>query len=219
MQNNRSLPRKRLGILVFDEIEVLDFSGPYEVFSIVRLDEETRRSEPSPFDILLVSQFDKPVVATGGLKVLPDVTFENCPNLDVLIVPGGLGTRWEMHNEKLLNFLKQQAEGVELLASVCTGALLLASAGLLYGLTATTHWHSLQLLQELFPDIDVERHARVVKDGKVMTSAGISAGIDLSLEILAGYFGEEVARFTASYMDYPFQGAEVQQRVFSKAGE
>jgi transcriptional regulator GlxA family with amidase domain len=201
--------RKKLGILVFDEVEVLDFSGPFEVFSVARLNEESRRSEPSPFDVVLVAQFDRPVIATGGLKVLPDTTFEHCPPLDVLLVPGGLGTRWEMHNEKLLSFLRARAEEVELLASICTGALILGSAGLLDGRTATTHWHSLQLLGELFPSIDVDCQARVVRDGNIMTSAGISAGIDMSLDILASYFGDEVARFTASYMEYSYPGAEI----------
>ena len=196
--------RKKLGILVFDEIEVLDFTGPFEVFSVARLNEESRRSEPSPFEVILIAQFDRPVVATGGLKVLPDTTFSDCPPLDVLLVPGGLGTRWEMHNEKLLSFVRQRAEQVELLASVCTGALILASAGLLDGLTATTHRHSLQLMQELFPAVDVDDEARVVRDGKFMTSAGISAGIDMSLDILADYYGEDVAKFTASYMEYPY---------------
>ncbi|WP_461517390.1 DJ-1/PfpI family protein [Porticoccus sp.] len=200
--------RKKLGILVFDEIEVLDFAGPYEVFSVARLNEESRRSEPSPFEVILIAQFDRPVVATGGMKVLPDTTFEHCPPLDVLIVPGGLGTRWEMHNEKLLDFVRQRAPQLELLASVCTGALVLGSAGLLDGLTATTHWHSLQLMHELFPSIDVDRQARVVLDGKVMTSAGISSGIDMSLDILARYFGDDVARFTASYMEYSYLGEE-----------
>lgn len=200
--------RKKLGILIFDEVEVLDFSGPFEVFSVARLNEESRRSEPSPFEVVLIAQFDRPVMATGGLKVIPDTTFEHCPSLDLLIVPGGLGTRWEMHNEKLLDFVRQRAPQLELLASVCTGALILASAGLLDGLTATTHWHSLQLLHELFPSIDVDRQARVVLDGKVMTSAGIAAGIDMSLDILARYFGEDVARFTASYMEYPYPGEE-----------
>ncbi len=196
--------RKKLGILVFDEIEVLDFAGPFEVFSVARLNEESRRSEPSPFEVILIAQFDRPVVAAGGLKVLPDTTFGDCPPLDVLLVPGGLGTRWEMHNEKLLSFVQQRAAQVELLASVCTGALILASAGLLDGLTATTHWHSLQLMQELFPAVDVDGEARVVRDGRVMTSAGISAGIDMSLDILADYYGEDVAKFTASYMEYSY---------------
>ncbi|TNE83431.1 MAG: DJ-1/PfpI family protein [Gammaproteobacteria bacterium] len=201
--------QKKLGILVFDEVEVLDFSGPFEVFSVARLNEESRRSEPSPFDVMLVAQFDRPVIATGGLKVLPDATFKDCPPLDVLLVPGGLGTRWEMHNEKLLSFVRARAGEVELLASICTGALILGSAGLLDGRTATTHWHSLQLLGELFPSIDVDCQARVVRDGNIMTSAGISAGIDMSLDILAGYFGDEVARFTASYMEYPYPGEDV----------
>lgn len=196
--------RKKLGILVFDEIEVLDFTGPFEVFSVARLNEESRRSEPSPFEVTLIAQFDRPIVAAGGLKVLPDTTFDDCPPLDVLLVPGGLGTRWEMHNEKLLSFVQQRASQVELLASVCTGALILASAGLLDGLTATTHWHSLELMQELFPTVDVEGEARVVRDGKVMTSAGIAAGIDMALDILADYYGEDVARYTASYMEYPY---------------
>lgn len=201
--------QKKLGILVFDEVEVLDFSGPFEVFSVARLNEESRRSEPSPFDVMLVAQFDRPVIATGGMKVLPDATFEDCPQLDVLLVPGGLGTRWEMHNEKLLSFVRARAGEVELLASICTGALILGSAGLLEGRTATTHWHSLQLLGELFPSIDVDCQARVVRDGNIMTSAGISAGIDMSLDILAGYFGDEVARFTASYMEYSYPGAKI----------
>lgn len=196
--------RKKLGILVFDEIEVLDFTGPFEVFSVARLNEESRRSEPSPFEVTLIAQFDRPIVAAGGLKVLPDTTFDDCPPLDVLLVPGGLGTRWEMHNEKLLSFVQQRASQVELLASVCTGALILASAGLLDGLTATTHWHSLELMQELFPTVNVEGEARVVRDGKVMTSAGIAAGIDMALDILADYYGEDVARYTASYMEYPY---------------
>lgn len=204
--------RKKLGILIFDEVEVLDFSGPFEVFSVARLNEESRRTDPSPFDVMLVAQFDRPVVASGGMKVLPDTTFEDCPPLDLLMVPGGLGTRWEMHNEKLLSFVRARAEQVELLASICTGALILASAGLLDGRTATTHWHSLQLLGELFPSIDVDCQARVVRDGNIMTSAGISAGIDMSLDILAAYFGDEVARFTASYMEYPYPGEEVSRQ-------
>lgn len=201
--------RKKLGILIFDEVEVLDFSGPFEVFSVARLNEESRRTDPSPFDVMLVAQFDRPVVAAGGMKVLPDTTFEDCPPLDLLMVPGGLGTRWEMHNEKLLSFVRARAEQVELLASICTGALILASAGLLDGRTATTHWHSLQLLGELFPSVDVDDQARVVRDGNIMTSAGISAGIDMSLDILAAYFGDEVARFTATYMEYAYPGEDV----------
>ncbi len=196
--------RKRLGIVVFDEIEVLDFCGPFEVFSVTRLNEERRREEPSPFDVLLISQFNRTVTTTGGMKVVADVIFENCPSLDILVVPGGWGTRSEMHNETMLSFVRTHAENVETLASVCTGALILGNAGLLDGLKATTHWRSLQMMQELFPKVTVDFESHVVQQGKVITSAGISAGIDMALHVVANYFGENIARLAARHMEYPF---------------
>ena len=115
--------RKRLGIVIFNEIEVLDFCGPFEVFSVTRLNEDRRREEPSPFEVLLISQFNQPITTTGGMKVVPDFTFDNSPALDLLVVPGGWGTRKEMHNEVMLSFVRSRAPRVETLASVCTGAL------------------------------------------------------------------------------------------------
>lgn len=196
--------RKRLGIVVFDEIEVLDFCGPFEVFSVTRLNEERRREEPSPFDVLLISQFNRAVTTTGGMKVVPDVTFENCPPLDILVVPGGWGARSEMHNETMLAFIRTHATNVETLASVCTGALILGSAGLLDGLRATTHWRSLQMMRELFPKVTVDSESHVVQQGKIITSAGISAGIDMALHVVANSYGEDIARFAARHMEYPF---------------
>jgi len=196
--------RKRLGIIIFDAIEVLDFCGPFEVFSVTRLDESRRREEPSPFEILLIAQHRRPVTATGGMKVIPDVTFDDCPDLDILVVPGGWGTRGEMHNEAMLSFVRCRALRVERLASVCTGALILASAGLLDGLRATTHWQSLAMMQESFPRVAVDGASHVVEAGKIITSAGIAAGIDMALRVVAGYFGETVARATARHMEYPF---------------
>lgn len=196
--------RKRLGIVIFEEIEVLDFCGPFEVFSVTRFDESRRREEPSPFEVFLVSQFRQPVTTTGGMKVVPDFIFEDCPALDILVVPGGWGTRKEMHNGAMLSFVRSRAPHVETLASVCTGALILGNAGLLDGLRATTHWRSLQMMQELFPKVTVDTTSQVVKAGKVITSAGISAGIDMALRIVAEYFGEEMARSTARHMEYPF---------------
>jgi len=196
--------RKLLGIVIFDDIEVLDFCGPFEVFSATRLNEERRREESSPFEVLLVSQFNRPVTTTGGMKVIPDATFDNCPTLDILLVPGGWGTRKEMHNETMLSFVRSRAPHAETLASVCTGALILGNAGLLDGLRATTHWRSLQMMQEFFPKVIVDSKAHVVKEGKVITSAGISAGIDMALHVITGYFGEGVARSTARHMEYPF---------------
>jgi transcriptional regulator GlxA family with amidase domain len=149
--------RQTVGIVLFNEVEVLDYCGPFEVFSVTRLDEGRRREEPSPFEIRLIAQTDQPVVTTGGMRVLPEVTFEQCPPLDILVVPGGWGTRAEMRNAAMLAFVIAQARQVKTLTSVCTGALILGSAGLLNVRRATTHWMALDLLQESFPQISVDR--------------------------------------------------------------
>jgi len=195
---------QRVGILIFPAVEVLDFCGPYEVFSVTRLNEERRREESSPFKVLLVAQSAEPVVATGGLRVIPDVRLETCPPLDILVVPGGWGTRKEISNQRLLTWISERAKQVETLTSVCTGAMLLGQAGLLDGRRATTHWRSLDRMRQSFPAVTVEDKLHVVEDGHVLTSAGISAGIDMALRVVARYFGEAVGRATARHMEYPF---------------
>jgi len=196
--------RKRVGILIFPAVEVLDFCGPYEVFSVTRLDEEKRRADPSPFEVLLVAETLDPVVATGGLRVIPDATLETCPPLDILVVPGGWGTRAEMSNERVLKWIAERAREIETLTSVCTGAMLLGQIGLLDGRRATTHWRSLEWMRQSFPSVTVEDKLHVVEDGQVLTSAGISAGIDMALRVVARYCGEAVGRATARHMEYPF---------------
>jgi transcriptional regulator GlxA family with amidase domain len=198
------MDRKRVGILIFPDVEVLDFCGPFEVFSATRLDEDRRRAEPSPFEVLLVAEEKDPVVATGGLKVVPDVTLETCPPLDILVVPGGWGTRAEIKNKRLLDWIAERGRLVETLTSVCTGAMLLGQAGLLDGRKATTHWRSLDWMRESFPAVAVEEKLHVVEDGNVLTSAGISAGIDMALRVVTRYCGEPVGRATARHMEYPF---------------
>jgi transcriptional regulator GlxA family with amidase domain len=198
------MQRKRVGILVFDDVEVLDFCGPFEVFSVTRLDEERRRETPSPFDVFLVGETAAPVTTTGGMRVTPAHDFATCPPLDLLLVPGGWGTRVQMHNEALVAWVRQRGAAAELVTSVCTGALVLGKAGLLDGRRATTHWRALDLLAETFPAATVERRQHVVEDGNVLTSAGIAAGIDLALRLVARYHGEAVARATARYMEYPY---------------
>jgi transcriptional regulator GlxA family with amidase domain len=195
---------KRIGIVIFDDIEVLDFCGPFEVFSAARLNEEGRITEPSPFEVLLVSQLDRPVTTAGGMNILPHITFDSCPPLDILVVPGGLGTRREMKNDAMLSFIVSRAAQVETLASVCTGSLILGNAGLLDGLRATTHWRSLGLMKELFPKVTVDSESHIVEQGRIITSAGISAGIDMALRVVERYCGETVARATARHMEYPF---------------
>jgi len=198
------MERRRVGILVFDDVEVLDFCGPFEVFSVTRLNEERRREDPSPFEVLLIAQQPGVVTAAGALKVIPDVTLDACPALDVLVVPGGWGTRREIHNTALLDWIARQGRQVKTLTSVCTGAMLLGHAGLLDGRRATTHWRSLDWMSESFPQVTVERALHVVEDGHVVTSAGISAGIDMALRVVARYHGDAIARATARQMEYPF---------------
>jgi transcriptional regulator GlxA family with amidase domain len=196
--------RKRVGILIFPDVEVLDFCGPFEVFSVTRLDENLRRQDPSPFEVLLVAEHAGTVTTTGGMKVTPDHTIETCPPLDILGVPGGWGTRAEITNARLLDWITARAAQVETLTSVCTGSMLLGQAGLLDGRHATTHWRSLPWMRESFPAVTVEEKLHVVEDGNVLTSAGISAGIDMALRVVARYHGEAVARNTARNMEYRY---------------
>ena len=195
---------KRVAIVLFDQVEVLDFCGPFEVFSVTRRHEDRRRQEPSPFEVLLVAEKGEPVVATGGMRVLPQHSFASCPELDVLVVPGGWGTRQALHNPRMLAWLRDRSAQVETLTSVCTGSMLLGFAGLLDGLRATTHWLSLDWMQASFPAVTVVRDQHVVADGRVLTSAGIAAGIDMALQVVARYQGEEIARATARHMEYPY---------------
>ncbi len=138
------------------------------------------------------------------MKVAPDYGLNDCPSLDILVVPGGWGTRREMNNSLLVSWIAERAKKVETLASVCTGSLLLGKAGLLEGKRATTHWRSLNWMSELFPKTKVEKGLHFVEDGNLLTSAGISAGIDMALKVVVRYFGESVARATAKHMEYPF---------------
>ncbi len=196
--------RRLVGIIIFPEVEVLDFCGPYEVLAVTRLHEERRRDEPSPFELLLVAEQTEAITASGGLKVLPDCTLAKCPPLDILMVPGGWGTRRQIHNEPLIRWIAQRGRQVETLASVCTGAMLLGQAGLLDGRRATTHWRSLTWMRESFPAVTVVEDLHVVEDGHILTSAGIAAGIDLALKLVARYHGEAIARATARHMEYRF---------------
>jgi transcriptional regulator GlxA family with amidase domain len=198
------MERKRVGLVVFEDIEILDFCGPFEVFAATRLNEAKPREEPSPFEVCLIAEKNAPVVTTGGMQVIPHSTFASCPRLDILVVPGGWGTRRELHNPAMLAWLRLRASEVETLTSVCTGAMLLGAAGLLDGRRATTHWRSLDWMRESFPAVTVDYDQHVVEDGAIITSAGIAAGIDLALKVVARSCGETVARATARHMEYPY---------------
>jgi transcriptional regulator GlxA family with amidase domain len=197
-------PRKLVGLVIFPEVEVLDFCGPYEVFTAARLNEDRRREEPSPFQVRLVAEAEGAVTAAGGMRVIPDFTFTTCPPLEVLVVPGGWGTRRQIDNKVLIDWLGQRGRQVETLAGVCTGAMLLGAAGLLDGRRATTHWRSLTWMRQSFPTVTVVEDQHVVEDGHILTSAGIAAGIDLALRLVRRYHGEAIARATARHMEYRF---------------
>lgn len=205
------MERKCVGILIYEEVEVLDFCGPFEVFSVTRLNEERRRDELSPFQPLLVAQSPGVVTATGGMQVIPHHTTSNCPHLDIVVVPGGWGFRHHMKNDVLHAWLRERAAHAETLTAVCTGSLLLSSAGLLDGMDATTHWRFLDGMRDSFPAVKVKYDKHFVRDGRVFTSAGISAGIDMSLKVVEHYYGETIARATARHMEYPYPDADARR--------
>ena len=192
-------PVRTVAILVFDDVEVLDFCGPFEVFSVTG-----RHESPRPFRVYTVAERPGPVTARNGLRVLPDHSLIDAPPADLLVVPGGQGTRREMHNVPLLEWIGARAAEGELTLSVCTGALLLAKAHLLDGLSATTHHGAIDLLREAAPCTQVEPGRRLVDNGRVITSAGVAAGIDMACYVVARLLGQDVAEETARYMEYPW---------------
>lgn len=199
--------RTAVGILIFDDVEVLDFAGPFEVFSRTRTiaGADSRRSDDSaPFEVFTVARTRDVVTAIGGLKVLPQYSWADAPPVDILVVPGGFGTRALLQDEATLSWIRETALRARQVTSVCTGALLLAKLGLLHGRRATTHWAGLDLLLSIDPTIHVQRDQRVVHDG-IFTSAGVSAGIDMAFSIVEHLHGTDVAAETAHYIEYPFQ--------------
>ena len=193
-------PRHLVGILLFDEVEVLDFAGPYEVCS------GTRDPAGDPYvDVVTVGPGPE-VRCRGGLRVRPDHDLDGCPPLDALIVPGGPGAdeRTRLQDEHILPFLRRRAESTETLASVCTGAFLLGRAGLLDGRRATTHTSSLEALQHEFPKVAVVAE-KVSDEGHILTAAGVSSGIDLMLHLFERWFGPAARERAASGLDGPWR--------------
>jgi transcriptional regulator GlxA family with amidase domain len=188
---------RRVAILVFNEAEVLDVFGPFEVFAVTG-----RRTRQEPFSVFLVAEKRGPVVLRSGVSLNPHYTIESCPPVEIVLVPGGFGTRREMHNPRVLQWVRQRAQEAELVLSVCTGALILGKAGLLNGLEATTHHAAYAELREAAPGARVLEGVRMSDNGRVILSAGISAGIDMSLHVVRRLLGAEAARETAAYMEY-----------------
>lgn len=191
--------RRHVAILIFPEVEVLDFAGPFEVFAV------TNELTADTFHTFTVAEAPGSVRARNGLKVVPDFTLETAPPPQILVVPGGAGTRPLLRKPAVLEWIRQRARQAEIVASVCTGSLVLAQAGLLNNLRATTHHENFAELAALAPNTDVDQSCRFTDNGRVLTSAGIAAGIDLSLHIVSRLLGEAAAMQTARYMEYPWR--------------
>ena len=192
---------RTVGILLFNEVEVLDFAGPFEVFSLAEND-----SSDKHFDVITIAEHQAPISARNGLTVIPDYSFDNHPTIDVLVIPGGYGAeKVEINNPVVIDWIVSQAKITELTLSVCTGALLLAKAGLLAGKSATTHWMDLDNLAS-YPNIEVIANTRFVdasdETTKLVTSAGISAGIHASLYCVKKLLDSQTMQTTARRMEF-----------------
>jgi transcriptional regulator GlxA family with amidase domain len=186
-----------IGVALFDGAEELDWAGPWEVLAAWATqwpDDGVR--------VLTLAREAGTITCAKGLRVLPDETWESAPPLDVLVYPGGRGTRRELVDEAVLDWMREMAAGGTVLSSVCTGSLVLAAAGLLDGRPATTHWQSLALLPTLGREIEVRPDDRFVDDGSVITAAGVSAGIDMALHLVARLHSRERAREVRRYIQY-----------------
>ncbi len=191
---------RNVAILVFETVEVLDFAGPLEVFSSAN---KMAQGE-APFNVYTVAENAGAIRAANPLTLIPDYTIDTCPPPDILIIPGGTGSRQAAKSERLIAWVKAQDQRTELTLSVCTGTRVLAAAGLLDGLSATTHYGSLDELAEASPTTTVLRNIRYVDNGRIITSAGVSAGIDMSFHVIERLLGEDAARETAHYIEYDY---------------
>ncbi len=204
------ITRRNVAILIFQDAEVLDFCGPFEVFAVTR-----RKDNPDlrPFNVYTVAETHAPVSARNGLSINPAHSIYDCPPPDVALIPGGWGVRQQLDKAAVIDWIGAQYERVELLLSVCTGAWLLAKAGLLKGLHAATYHTGYERLAELEPTATLCPGKRYADNGKIITSAGISAGIDMSLHAVSRLLGEEQAVYTAQLMEYFWTPGKVDNPV------
>jgi transcriptional regulator GlxA family with amidase domain len=192
--------RMKVGIFVFNEVEVLDFAGPFEVFSL------SKNGDDKLFEVVIIGETNEPISARNGLKILPAAIFKDNLNLDILIIPGGYGAEEiEIKNKTVIDWITDQQKKVKILASVCTGAILLAECGLLNNKKATTHCMDIDRLEHDYPKIEVVRNKKFVDEGEIITSGGISAGINMSFHIVSRLFGADIARSTAKRMEYDIE--------------
>lgn len=194
--------RKRtVAILLFEDVELLDFAGPFEVFSSAR---DIYRDHGRLMEVFAIAETDAPIRCRNGLVVQPEHTLANCPPFDILVVPGGSGTNAVVQNPVVLEWIRQRAADIELLTSVCTGSFVLAKVGLPPGTPVTTYWESIPQLRADYPELEVREDSRWVDAGPIVTGAGVSAGIDMALHIIGKLYGSDVARATAIGIEYDY---------------
>jgi len=194
-----------IGMLIFEGAEELDFVGPWEVFTMAAKVRDDIR-------VVTIAERAGPVACAKGMRVLPDHTLGDAPEIDVVLVPGGIGTRREVDNPVVIDWLRKIAPRLDWVTSVCTGALLLCGAGFATGRRVTTHWAFIDDLRKRYPDVEVLADVRYVRDGNLCTAAGVSAGIDLALWLTGQIWGIDTARKTQRAMEYdpaPPYAAEV----------
>ncbi|MGE4589659.1 MAG: DJ-1/PfpI family protein [Acidaminococcaceae bacterium] len=182
-----------VGILLFPQVEELDFVGPFEILSYIN------KIRPESTKVMLIAETAEPVEAFNGMKIIPDVTIANCPQLDILVAPGGKGRYAAMKNTAIKEFIQQQAQKAKYITSVCTGAFLLAEAGLLKNKKATTYHTAFAELAAYSVEVLPQK---VVRAGNIITAAGVSSGIELGLYILREEFGAAVAQEAADNIEY-----------------
>jgi transcriptional regulator GlxA family with amidase domain len=186
-----------VGLFIFDDVELLDFAGPYEVFSVT-----SELNDYTLFRVFSVSEDGDPVRTVNGLKVMPDFAFDNHPPIDILLIPGGDGTKKEMDKSAIVEWIRWNHDRAKMTVSICSGARILARMGLLDGLEVTTHHEVFDDVRRIAPSVTLNAEARFVDNGRILTAGGISAGIDVALHIVRKLHGEDVAGRTARYMEY-----------------
>ncbi|MFD0717357.1 DJ-1/PfpI family protein [Paenibacillus sp. GCM10027626] len=192
---------RNVAILIFEHVEPLDFVGPFEVFI-------SGSNDGKDFNVYTIAEHDSPVKAFGGLSINPTYTIATCPKPDILIVPGGWGSRKEMLNETITKWIREVSDEIEIILSVCTGALILAKANLLDGLNVTTNRSAVNELRDIVPATTVILdEARYVDNGKIILSGGVSAGMDASLYVLEKLWGKDRAINAANIMEYDWKKA------------
>ena len=187
--------KRTLGVVLFEGFELLDVFGPLEMFGLAA----------DHFEIRLIAENGGVVASRQGPKSVCDDSFNTAPAIDVLLVPGGIGTRREVNNPVLLNWLKERSQQAELVASVCTGSALLAKAGVLDGIRATSNKRAFAWAASQSEKVQWQKQARWVEDGKVFTSSGVSAGIDMALAVIAKLVNEQAAEQAANFAEYTWQ--------------